>query len=500
MLTFSAIKASTTIALASEAVMASAFPVIASAAKQPRGFRRPLGCFVASLLAMTEKSALLAMTARGTSLIALPFMLAALAPAFAATPYLRSCDTFGSGFFVVPGSDDTCLRIDGYLRADVTLASTGAQAQPRFNSAAALPPLLASAATQDASAFTSRFALGVDLRSLTAFGTLRAYGLGDFDAGTGAATGLERGFIQFAGLTAGRAESFFDFYAYGVDMLDVRDSYAPTGMLAFTGALSNGFSASLGLEDPNTRALVPLALSGMGASAAPAGAHWPDLVANLRFDGEAVTLQASAALHQTRLLVSDATGLQQAASLGFAAQVGARFDLGVLTSGDSAWLQAAYADGALNYLGFGAQGLGGATLQGDGLLRPDTDVVVTADRAGVLTLERQRGFTALAAFSHFWRTDVRQSILLGYATLLPGTATRDAAWTVGGLGRWQEWRAGSELEWTPVAGLSIGVEGEVQRVRQGLAGAALAATPPLPPGARKDATALVGRLRVQRAF
>ncbi len=445
-----------------------------------------------------------AATVRWRKLRALVLILAFAAldalPAHAGTSYVRTCDTFGSGFFIVPGSSDTCIQIGGYLRADTTFTTPRAEVMPGFNLPVAVAPGLSGAGARDADYFTSRFALSLDLRTLTSYGTLRAYGLGDFDAGTAGVTGLERGFIQFAGLTAGRAESFFDFYAYGADMLGLRDSYAPTNMLAYTAILPMGMSTSLGLEDPSTRTLAPLALSGIGASATTAGARWPDLVANLRFDGEGLTVQTSAALHQTRISVSDAGGLYQASSLGFAGQIGARFDLSGLTIGDALWVESAYADGALSYLGFGNAGPNAALFSGVGLARPDVDVVVTDATGGALTLERQRGWTMLAAYSHFWQADLRQSLLVGYGVLLPGRATRVASWSSGGLGRWQELRAGSELEWTPVDGLSLALEGEVQRVQQRLAGPGPAATPPLPYGVAKDYTALVGRLRVQRAF
>ena len=413
---------------------------------------------------------------------------------------MRTCDTFGTGFFVVPGSSDTCMQIGGYLRADTTFTSPRARVLPAFNMPTTGAPGLWAGGAQDADYFTSRFAMSLDVRTLTRYGTLRAYGLGDFDAGTAGVTGLERGFIQFAGLTAGRAESFFDFYAYGADMLGLRDSYVPTNMLAYTDILPMGMSASLGLEDAAARALPPMALSGMGASATAAGARWPDLVANLRFDGEGLTLQTAAALHQTRVSVSEASGLYQTTSLGFAGQIGARFDLSGLAIGDALWVESGYADGALSYLGFGNPGPNAALLSTGGLTRPDLDVVVTGANGGAITLERQRGWTMLAAYSHYWQPDLRQSWLVGYSVLLPGRATRTASWTSGGLGRWQELRAGSELEWTPVDGLSFALEGEVERVQQHLAGPTPATTPPLPFGIAKDYTALVGRLRVQRAF
>ena len=36
-----------------------------------------------------------------------------------AVEYVRICSLYGAGFFYIPGTD-TCIKIGGYLRADVT--------------------------------------------------------------------------------------------------------------------------------------------------------------------------------------------------------------------------------------------------------------------------------------------------------------------------------------------------------------------------------------------
>ena len=43
--------------------------------------------------------------------------------------YVRICDTYGAGFFFIPGTD-TCLRIGGYVRMD---AYVGQQFSPATN-------------------------------------------------------------------------------------------------------------------------------------------------------------------------------------------------------------------------------------------------------------------------------------------------------------------------------------------------------------------------------
>lgn len=59
---------------------------------------------------------LLLLLGGGAALHAVPARAADLA---AAEPveYVRVCDAFGAGYFFIPGSSDTCLRISGYVRA-----------------------------------------------------------------------------------------------------------------------------------------------------------------------------------------------------------------------------------------------------------------------------------------------------------------------------------------------------------------------------------------------
>ncbi|MBL7406030.1 porin, partial [Escherichia coli] len=61
-----------------------------------------------------------------------------------------------------------------------------------------------------------------------------------------------KAFIQFAGITAGRASSFFDFYAHDFENLGntLGSDVAATNQLAYTATLGNGLSATISAEDP----------------------------------------------------------------------------------------------------------------------------------------------------------------------------------------------------------------------------------------------------------
>ena len=106
-----------------------------------------------------------------------------------------------------------------------------------------------------------------DVRQQTEYGTLRTYIRFGAENTTPAATGggttfnpfWDRAFMQFAGFTVGRSQSFFDLFTYGgaYSYHNVRVS-GDTGasgqnLWAYTAQFGNGFSGTLSLEDPATR-------------------------------------------------------------------------------------------------------------------------------------------------------------------------------------------------------------------------------------------------------
>ena len=108
----------------------------------------------------------------------------------------------------------------------------------------------------------SRFVMSFDIRTQTEYGTLRAYNRAGFQWTTnedGQGTYyVERTFIQFAGFTLGRSQSYFDFYAnamYYTGYIGGPSSTGAGGMnvLAYTATFGNGFTATLSLEDGTLR-------------------------------------------------------------------------------------------------------------------------------------------------------------------------------------------------------------------------------------------------------
>src|SRR6266481_439727 len=81
-----------------------------------------------------------------------------------AVEYVKICSLYGAGFFFIPGTD-TCIKLGGYLRADVTFNGGDLGQQNRY---------------ADYYVARSRLALTVDTRTATEYGVVRTFGQGDF--------------------------------------------------------------------------------------------------------------------------------------------------------------------------------------------------------------------------------------------------------------------------------------------------------------------------------
>src|SRR6266446_5767631 len=235
--------------------------------------------------------------------------------------YVKVCSLYGAGFWYVPGTD-TCIKIGAFVKL-----------QTHYNANSGGPSMMGVAANgagdtggrhdrTDTTNFTfnNRNAVSFDMRTQTEYGTLRSY----FDAffqteASDVATnqlssirlGNTRGFVQFAGFTAGRMRSFFDMYfqgAYGFGSGSFGNDTSPNGIVgaAYTWQFGGGVSASLSLED-NGQGNSGRGRSTLNLSQAPLGIasntfnnkgqEFFDPVFNLRLDQAWGYVGVSAALH-----------------------------------------------------------------------------------------------------------------------------------------------------------------------------------------------------------
>ncbi|KAB2770636.1 porin [Brucella anthropi] len=184
---------------------------------------------------------------------------AIVAPEPEAVEYVRVCDAYGAGYFYIPGTE-TCLRIHGYVRYDVT---GGDDVYARGGNLSRDPEggysLVRGGKDRDTYAKTARATLRFSTASETELGTLKTYIETRFqwaDGNDSGSTGTLRfGYIQLGGLRVGLDESaFVTFPGYLGNVMNddviLAGGYR-TGLISYTFTGGNGFSAILSLEQGN---------------------------------------------------------------------------------------------------------------------------------------------------------------------------------------------------------------------------------------------------------
>src|SRR2546430_2693231 len=247
-----------------------------------------------------------------------------------AVEYVRICSLYGAGFFYIPGTD-TCIKIGGYLRADVTF-NGGAHGAPSWNGDGGQGNRY-----RDYFLSRSRMALTVDTRTATEYGVVRTFGQADFQfqnfgssnpgnpatpqqtGGTlnnallstagGGYVAVEMVFIQFAGFTFGKSASAYATPWNGYPgnnnsyLMGGADYVTGVNNIQYTAQFGNGVSGTIGLDDPtvyNRTALYNLTtpINAVGTTGnAYGGVRAPDIVGNIRIDQAWGLFQISAAGH-----------------------------------------------------------------------------------------------------------------------------------------------------------------------------------------------------------
>ncbi|MBV8428072.1 MAG: porin [Hyphomicrobiales bacterium] len=474
--------------------------------------------------------------------------------------YVRICSVYGPGFFYIPGTD-TCLKIGGKAELDLEWDEPRAHADPSYGTNA-LGRVNLDARTATDWGLLRTF-VQIDIRRRTGAwygsGTSMRQGFGvGYGGGVNpnggfpsyggvnsySATGgiqlessvnVDKAFIQWGGLTAGRFQSFFDFYADNDNYHGMGGSDVTSEGVAYTYTFGNGFSATLAVEDGIERRNVvastgtvaagnifpsvftgaafnnyaitfPAAINPIFASTvAFPGAfgsfqtgqrqNAPDVVGALRVDQGWGSAQLSGIWHRVDMqgsfvnstvvgaggsgAGSVAGGFLGKNQNGWAVQGGVKVNVPYFAPGDDFWVQGAYAKGCSTCTnsGYPGQGSGGAfnygasTLEGyDGVILPDGHLHLTTS------------WSVLADFLHYWTPTIRQAVFGSYWRENFGNQVRSAAGFALGAGcptcvgtittasganfnpfspfyvDGAQWQVGSNLTWSPVKNLDIGVE------------------------------------------
>ena len=428
--------------------------------------------------------------ASAAGMATIPAALAADLPVKKAVPveFVRVCSAYGAGFFYIPGTE-TCLRLSGRARFEY-----GYQAS--YNRAVGTTAV----GPGDYSGYRGLARINLDARTQTAYGTLRAFirleaasrtGIPTMHSGTQnrianafPALGVDgfgrvqqyfntdKAFIQFAGFTAGRASSFYDFYAHDFEIIasTMSSDVASTNLAAYTAVLGNGFSATLSMEDPSFRrtpifsaqvaaaaaaatgnssaavfaqanALTPVFV-GYTAAGVPAGIGFvdviernrmPDFVGVLRYDQPWGSAQISAAVHELNTgngILGTFIGTNNGAALsntnlrslgrtpseyGWAVQGGLKINLPFIAAGDTLYLQGSYAEGAGMYTGLtaymGSYAASASSIQGSPFSQFFSDATLNPFTN---RLELSSSFSAVASLLHYWTPTLRSAVFGSY--------------------------------------------------------------------------------------
>jgi len=427
-----------------------------------------------------------------------------------AAEYVKVCKVGDIAGFVIPGSD-TCLKISGYVNAQIAMGNVKDEYtlaplpvkwlwSPDFpypgwqNTATALKKTKAADQVSDIGYYT-RGQVNFDAVTNTAMGPLLAHielqaNAGDnrFDSTSGGAV-LNAGYVQWAGITAGKHGSFYDYLAGGdtwKDFLSPDHSGTPINLLAYTATFGGGFSATVSLEQNESVSGFAGASDNFGfpffsnffilgtgnvtsISGTALGVRSPDIVASLDVTQSWGGAHLAGVAHNDRYSISaswNEKGIPLAsptiASLGSSVDTwgygvigGVTFNLPMLSAGSKIAFQGAYTEGAIGYSGAGSPGWGeqdqGFNTNGNGVLFPMADGIFDTDGA----FHKSKAWSAAAQLT--WKVSPNFEIdpEVSYANVEYDSATA-AEWGISPKA--YAWWVGAVFDWSPVKNLDFALD------------------------------------------
>ncbi|MCK1718284.1 porin [Bradyrhizobium sp. 141] len=408
-----------------------------------------------------------------------------------AVEYVKICSLYGAGFYYIPGTD-TCIKLGGYLRAEVALNSNSVfSGQLTGNNGARnrLTNYYTMRARED---------LNIDTRTATEYGVVRTFFDGVFSwttgnySGTGSAfggtaysstlalntsgvspalvgssingtdgatsggsLGVYYAFIQFAGFTMGKAVSQFDapwtnYPGNNFDSL-VGGSGTVTGVnqFTYTADFGQGVTASFSAEDATAYYQAGnVNLAGASAAGIVGGAYGtnniggsrsPNLVGMVRVDQAWGLFQASVAAHDNHVAYygpTEVTGHPDD-KWGWAVQLALSIKNIPTGAGDVINISGVYTDGATRYnfqnLAGGSYsmfGSSGVAYQSVGFAyAPDT---VFTSAGGGSSQETVKTWGFRGAYTHNWDPYWNTALYGAYAQAQFGSLAKTSLCGVGG--------------------------------------------------------------------
>lgn len=283
-----------------------------------------------------------------------------------AVEYVKVCSLYGAGFYYIPGTD-TCIRIGGYLRAEVNFNS--APTDNTYISGDGGLNLRTAGEYQS----RARIMMNIDTRTATEYGVVRTFAAfgpqfttGATNAGTdtqgNGGMRVEAAFVQFAGFTFGRSASAYALPWNGAPgninaaLLGGPNYDAGVNNIQYTWQFGNGVSASVGIDQQEQANRIGV-LQGIPTVFGAYTNHYaaptaPDVVGNIRLDQAWGLLQFSAAAHQVTgdYYTGSALAGHPSDKWGFAVTGGLQLKNLPTGPGDDIKISATYSEGALRYV------------------------------------------------------------------------------------------------------------------------------------------------------
>jgi hypothetical protein len=473
-----------------------------------------------------------------------------------AVEYVKVCSLYGAGFYYIPGTD-TCIKLGGYLRAEVGFNTSGASETPAWAGAAGQQNRY-----RNYYQFRSRQDLNIDTRTATEYGVVRTFFDATYtwtsgqnsstgytgDAVAGGSLGVYFAFIQFAGFTIGKAASNFSAPwngspgNIGSNLLGGDDTSTGVNQFAYTAEFGNGVSGTISVEDQSAYRYAqlynvntstnPLVFSGTASTyflgtgsgqSSYGGTTVPDVVGKLRVDQAWGLFQVTAAAHNIHAAYYGATEVTGHPEDKYGFAVGAALSLKNLPTGpgDSINIDATYADGATRYVIGGTSPNAFAMYGGTDVAGAYQSVAFASAPDGIFgaggQIQTVKAFGIRGAFNHNWNPNWTTSLFGAYSAVDFGGAGK-ALYNAGlnasvaGLGttyfgdpNFKIAQIGTRTAWTPVKGLTFSAEVQYTLLDQNYSGVTAgavspSATKPTASYQFKDQDTWTGLLRAQRTF
>ena len=311
-----------------------------------------------------------------------------------AAEYVRVCSITVAGVpvvgFVLPGSD-TCFKISGFVSAQVEAGNLKENNAVNYTGNVGGPgnssnQTRTSTYLRDSYGYSTRFNLTLDAVSNTAYGPLVAHGEYQFNhsegfesLGTGGSDGgINRAYVTWAGLTAGKANSFFAFTGggfgyYNFDSPD-RQGFNQPDLIAYTASFGGGFAATISIESAEATGGVNMYSAGSNygylGSAVQAGARIPDIVGALSVNQAWGKAQVSGLYHDVRAQSTNGAGAgNRLDRAGWAIDAGVEFNIPSI-KGAKIGVTGSYSESDIIASGIPDGFWDGATVHGNGQQMP----------------------------------------------------------------------------------------------------------------------------------